>query len=135
MACDRLEPRLLESATGSFGAPRLSGALPTAAKPHTGSDARERDASLSFDEYQALRRFPALDGVRAIAIILVFTAHPAYQHFWPAFHGANGVTVFFVPVAGPDEFDAALAGAKRDGAAGVIVIADVVTLNHRQRFV
>jgi putative ABC transport system substrate-binding protein len=49
--------------------------------------------------------------------------------------GALGVTVFFAPVAAPDEFDAALAAAKRDGAAGVIVIADVVTLNHRQRFV
>ncbi len=49
--------------------------------------------------------------------------------------GALGVTVFFVPVAGPDEFDAALAGAKRDGAAGVIVISDVVTFTHRQRFV
>jgi peptidoglycan/LPS O-acetylase OafA/YrhL len=55
-----------------------------------------RASSLSFDEFQELRRFPVLDGVRAIAILLVFTAHPAYQHFWPAFHGANGVTVFFV---------------------------------------
>jgi putative ABC transport system substrate-binding protein len=45
------------------------------------------------------------------------------------------VTSFFVPVAGPDEFDAALAGAKRDGAAGVIVLSDAVTLAHRQRFV
>lgn len=49
--------------------------------------------------------------------------------------GVLGVTVFFVPVAGPDDFDAAFAEAKRDGAAGVIVIADIVTLNHRERFV
>lgn len=52
--------------------------------------------TLAFEEFQAARRFPALDGVRAIAILLVFTAHPAYAHFWPSFHGPNGVTIFFV---------------------------------------
>jgi putative ABC transport system substrate-binding protein len=46
-----------------------------------------------------------------------------------------GVDVVFVPVSGPDEFDAALARAKRDGAAGIIVIADPITLAHRQRLV
>ncbi len=46
-----------------------------------------------------------------------------------------GVNVFFVPVSGPDEFDAALAGAKRDGASGIIIVSDVVTQIHRQRFV
>ncbi|MDX6452103.1 MAG: hypothetical protein QOH16_2152 [Gaiellaceae bacterium] len=51
---------------------------------------------LSYDEYRELTRFPALDGLRAVAILLVFTAHPAYRHFWPRFHGSNGVTVFFV---------------------------------------
>jgi peptidoglycan/LPS O-acetylase OafA/YrhL len=55
-----------------------------------------RAGTLDFDQYQSLRRFPSLDGTRAIAILLVFTAHPAYQHFWPAFHGQNGVTIFFV---------------------------------------
>jgi putative tryptophan/tyrosine transport system substrate-binding protein len=45
------------------------------------------------------------------------------------------VTVFFVPVVGPDEFDAALAGAKRDSAAGLIILSDILTLIHRQRFV
>jgi peptidoglycan/LPS O-acetylase OafA/YrhL len=53
-------------------------------------------STLDFEEFQALRRFPALDGLRAIAILLVFTAHPAYRHFWPALHGPNGVTIFFV---------------------------------------
>jgi putative tryptophan/tyrosine transport system substrate-binding protein len=48
---------------------------------------------------------------------------------------ALGVDVVFVPVSGPDEFDAALARAKRDGAAGIIVISDPVTLTHRQRLV
>jgi ABC-type uncharacterized transport system substrate-binding protein len=46
-----------------------------------------------------------------------------------------GVTAFFVPVAGPDEFDAALAEAKRDGAAGIIILSDALTLIHRQPFV
>ena len=33
-----------------------------------------------------------------------------------------GVNVFFVPVSGPDDFDAGLAGAKRDGASGIIIV-------------
>jgi len=48
---------------------------------------------------------------------------------------ALGVGVFFVPVSGPDDFDPALARAKREGAAGIIVIADAVTGAHRQRLV
>lgn len=47
-------------------------------------------------DYLGLRRFPALDGVRAISVILVFTAHPAYEHVWPLLHGPSGVTIFFV---------------------------------------
>jgi len=46
-----------------------------------------------------------------------------------------GVNIFFVPVSGPDEFDTALAGAKRDGASGIIIVSDVVTQIHRQRLV
>jgi peptidoglycan/LPS O-acetylase OafA/YrhL len=47
-------------------------------------------------DYRGLRRFPALDGVRAISVVLVFTAHPVYQHVWPLLHGPSGVTIFFV---------------------------------------
>jgi peptidoglycan/LPS O-acetylase OafA/YrhL len=65
--------------------------------PRDGAGVLPDDLStLAFGQFQALRRFPVLDGIRAIAILLVFTAHPAYQHFWPVFHGANGVTIFFV---------------------------------------
>jgi peptidoglycan/LPS O-acetylase OafA/YrhL len=51
---------------------------------------------LTFDEYQQQRYFPALDGVRAVAILLVFTAHVAYTPFWRRFNGFEGVTIFFV---------------------------------------
>lgn len=50
----------------------------------------------SHTEYLALRRFGVLDGLRAISIVLVFTAHPASLVFWPLLHGATGVTLFFV---------------------------------------
>jgi hypothetical protein len=45
--------------------------------------AATRPPTPAFEEVQAARRFPALDEVGAIAILLVFTAHPAYAHFWP----------------------------------------------------
>ena len=48
---------------------------------------------------------------------------------------ALGVDIVFVPVSGPHEFDAALTGAKRDGATGIIVVADPLTFAHRQQFV
>lgn len=34
--------------------------------------------------------------MRALSILLVFTAHPAYREVWPLFHGSTGVTIFFV---------------------------------------
>jgi peptidoglycan/LPS O-acetylase OafA/YrhL len=52
--------------------------------------------SIAHADYRTLRRFPALDGVRALSILLVFTAHPAYEHVWPRLHGPSGVTLFFV---------------------------------------
>ncbi len=51
---------------------------------------------ISHETFLARRRFEVLDGVRAISILLVFTAHPAYQVFWQHFHGQAGVTIFFV---------------------------------------
>jgi peptidoglycan/LPS O-acetylase OafA/YrhL len=51
---------------------------------------------LTFAEYQETRYFPALDGVRALAILLVFTAHVIYVPFWRKFNGGEGVTIFFV---------------------------------------
>jgi peptidoglycan/LPS O-acetylase OafA/YrhL len=50
---------------------------------------------MTHAEYLGIRRFGVLDGLRAIAILLVFTAHQRGD-LWPAFHGATGVTLFFV---------------------------------------
>jgi peptidoglycan/LPS O-acetylase OafA/YrhL len=51
--------------------------------------------TISYDEFKAMRRFPAFDGLRAIAAALVFTFHfggPAWQ--WTI--GWTGVHLFFV---------------------------------------
>ena len=50
----------------------------------------------THEEFLATRRFSVLDGLRGIAILLVFTAHPRYPDFWPYFYGSAGVTIFFV---------------------------------------
>jgi peptidoglycan/LPS O-acetylase OafA/YrhL len=50
---------------------------------------------MTHAEYLTIRRLGVLDGLRAIAILLVFTAHQRGD-LWPAFHGATGVTLFFV---------------------------------------
>jgi peptidoglycan/LPS O-acetylase OafA/YrhL len=50
---------------------------------------------LTHDDFLAVRRFGVLDGLRAIAILLVFTAHQRGD-LWPMLHGATGVTLFFV---------------------------------------
>lgn len=50
---------------------------------------------MSHGEYLSTRHFGALDGLRGLAILLVFLAHPDNQ-FWVRFHGASGVTLFFV---------------------------------------
>lgn len=50
----------------------------------------------THDEYLSQRRFDYLDGLRGVAILLVFTAHMQYQDFWYFLHGGSGVTLFFV---------------------------------------
>jgi peptidoglycan/LPS O-acetylase OafA/YrhL len=54
------------------------------------------DERLEFDAYREQRYFPSLDGVRAVAILMVFSAHIGYQGIWGYGFGGNGVTVFFV---------------------------------------
>ncbi len=43
-----------------------------------------------------------------------------------------GITVSFIEVKAPDDFDPALARAKKDGAGGIIVTADILTYVHRR---
>jgi peptidoglycan/LPS O-acetylase OafA/YrhL len=54
-----------------------------------------RMQAISYDDFKAMRRFPALDGVRAIAAVMVFAFHfggPAWR--WTS--GEMGVHLFFV---------------------------------------
>ena len=46
-----------------------------------------------------------------------------------------GIVMSITPVSGPDDFDAVLAHAKKDGASGVIAPPDPVTFLHRKRLV
>jgi peptidoglycan/LPS O-acetylase OafA/YrhL len=48
-----------------------------------------------YAAYKQQRYFPSLDGVRAVAVILVFIAHIGYRKFWGSI-GGDGVTMFFV---------------------------------------
>jgi peptidoglycan/LPS O-acetylase OafA/YrhL len=70
--------------------------MSTTVKSRRGGSGASRSSSLSFEEYQARRHIPILDGVRAISILLVVTYHPAYPEVWPIFHGGTGVSIFFV---------------------------------------
>ncbi len=57
---------------------------------------------------------------------------------WRELEGAGrllGITLSLARVSGPDDFDGALARAKRDGAAGFIATSDGVTWRHRQPLV
>jgi peptidoglycan/LPS O-acetylase OafA/YrhL len=51
--------------------------------------------AVSHEEYLGRRYFAPLDGLRAISILLVITAHATDPLFDPL-HGAVGVTIFFV---------------------------------------
>lgn len=51
--------------------------------------------STEFDRFQLTRNFDSLDGIRALSILLVITAHMG-DSVWNPVHGAHGVTVFFV---------------------------------------
>ncbi len=48
---------------------------------------------------------------------------------------ALGMSVSFLPVSGPGDFDPMLARAKRDGVSGIIATADAVTFLHRRALV
>jgi peptidoglycan/LPS O-acetylase OafA/YrhL len=56
---------------------------------------RRFSSAVSHDEYLGRRYFAPLDGLRAVSILLVITAH-ATDPLFTGLHGAVGVTIFFV---------------------------------------
>ena len=56
-------------------------------------------STVDYDGFKQARRFQALDGIRAIAVLLVMTVHAgAHSDFlpWEIVDGRGGVTMFFV---------------------------------------
>jgi peptidoglycan/LPS O-acetylase OafA/YrhL len=49
-----------------------------------------------YDEWRATRFFPGLEGLRAVAALLVVFHHARTHRLWGALEGWNGVTLFFV---------------------------------------
>ncbi|MGM7698601.1 acyltransferase family protein [Microbacterium sp. A84] len=52
--------------------------------------------AIRHGRYLSTSRFVPLDGLRAVAIMLVFLAHLSYSEVWAKVSGGAGVTVFFV---------------------------------------
>ena len=52
-------------------------------------------AQLAFDQYKVRSYIPALDGIRAISVLLVITAH-VQDRIWLRLNGNLGVVIFFV---------------------------------------
>jgi peptidoglycan/LPS O-acetylase OafA/YrhL len=50
---------------------------------------------MSFERYRARRRIKDLDGLRAIAVLLVVTVH-THDNVWTRLNGGLGVVIFFV---------------------------------------
>jgi peptidoglycan/LPS O-acetylase OafA/YrhL len=49
-----------------------------------------------YDEWRATRYFPGLEGLRAVAALLVVFHHARTHRLWGPLEGWNGVTLFFV---------------------------------------
>lgn len=49
-----------------------------------------------YDEWRATRFFPGLEGLRAVAALLVVFHHSRTHRLWGVLEGWNGVTLFFV---------------------------------------
>ncbi len=60
------------------------------------SDRTGTGQAIDYAEYRGVRHFAALDGLRAISVLLVVLAHARGREEWLWIRGANGVTVFFV---------------------------------------
>jgi hypothetical protein len=51
---------------------------------------------MRYDDWRATRFFPGLEGLRAIAALLVVFHHARTHRLWGVLEGWNGVTLFFV---------------------------------------
>lgn len=57
---------------------------------------QEDAAHIAFEKYRSRTYFPELDGIRAICVLGVITAHLADEAVWKWMSGGLGVNVFFV---------------------------------------
>ena len=64
-----------------------------AALPHPAAEPRQR---MTYEQFRATRFFPALEGLRAVAALLVVFHHARSHWLWGWLEGWNGVTLFFV---------------------------------------
>lgn len=67
---------------------------PTTTVPSSSADERTSSV-LSYEEYLGTKHFAALDGLRAVSILLVLAFH-ANSSLWTSLNGWLGVTIFFV---------------------------------------
>lgn len=72
---------------------------------------------MAHDTYLSTRYFPALDGLRAISVLMVVAFH-THDPLWEPLHGYLGVTVFFV-ISGMLITTLLLREERRDGSVGV----------------
>jgi peptidoglycan/LPS O-acetylase OafA/YrhL len=75
----------------------MGGMTAPSARPRlrAGGAHRRTSSFVSHEEYLNRRYFAPLDGLRAVSILLVMTAHTTDPLFH-RLHGAVGVTIFFV---------------------------------------
>ena len=77
----------------------------------------------------------AVPSARRFALVAYPGSSPSSRREVEEGGRARSLDIVFVPLAGPEAFDAGLAAARRDGAAGIVAIHDPVTIPHRQRLV
>jgi len=77
----------------------------------------------------------ALPTARRFGVVATRAAGPESRHELEAAVKARGLTLSFLVVSRPAEFDPTLARAKRDGVTGIIAPVDGVTLLHRRALV
>lgn len=70
--------------------------IPVASEGGPGREAhRQPPRAMTMEEYRSRKYIAPLDGLRALSILLVVTAHST-DPMWDPLHGAVGVTIFFV---------------------------------------